>query len=167
MADPAETSTPSLLKRDLTLREVLDVALGFEKAAHRFYLELIKHVADEVRPLVDELAREEQRHHALLEDLASDASLADKLASTTVTPGPTDASFRAYVALPLLGDDPDVDQLLDYAAARERIAHEHYAYLAEVASPGPIQALFRFLRDEEQRHEAFVQRRWAETFSAL
>jgi rubrerythrin len=155
------------LKRDITLREVLEVAIGFEHAAHRFYLELDKHVADEVRPLVQELAREEQRHHELLVQLAHDESLADKLALSRVTPGPADASFRAYVTLPTLGDDPDVDQLLDYAAARERVAHEHYAYLAEVASPGPVQALFSLLRDEEQRHESFVQRRWTETFSAL
>ncbi len=167
MSDAGETTQPSLLKSGITLREVLDVAMGFEQAAKRFYLDLKDRVGAEVRPLVEELAHEEQRHHEMLAQLANDDNLAQYLASTTVMPGPADETFRSYISIPALGDDPDVDELLDYAASRERIAHEHYAYLAEVASPGPVQALFTFLREEEKRHESFVDRRWAGTFSAL
>ena len=167
MSEVGETSAPDLQKSGITLREILDVAMGFEQAANRFYLGLRDRVGADVRPLVDELAQEEQRHYELLAQLAADENLASQLAVTTLPPGPADASFRAYVTIAPLGDDPEADELLDYAANRERVAHEHYAYLAEVATPGPVQALFRHLRDEEKRHESFVDRLWTGAFSSL
>jgi rubrerythrin len=167
VSETGETSTPALLIDGITLREVLDVAMGFEQTAQRFYLSLKDRVAAEVQPLVADLAEEEGRHYSLLAELADDHRLAAKLATTTIPPGPADHAFRAYVAMPSLGEHPEEDEILDYAASRERIAREHYAYLAETASPGPMQALFSLLRDEEHRHESLVERRWSETFSSL
>ncbi len=167
MSDGGETSIPNLLKSNVSLAQVLTVAIGFERSAREFYLQLHKRVGSEVKPFVAELVAEEQRHLELLEKLANDKALAEQLASMTIAPGPVDASFRDYVSIAELEDGADVDELLEYAASRERVAYEHYAYLAEVSDVAPVKALFAFLRDEEKQHQAFVERRWAGIFTAF
>jgi rubrerythrin len=78
---------------------------------------------------------------------------------------PTTEAFDDYVDLPLEPDELWEDNLLEYAKSRERIAYEHYAYLAEITPAGPVKDLFEVLRDEEEGHTWAIERRWSMMFS--
>ena len=60
---------------------------------------------------------------------------------------------------------PTEEDVLFCAESRERIACEHYGYLAQLTPPGRLQDLFAFLRNEENRHEDEIRARWSAMFS--
>jgi rubrerythrin len=64
------------------------------------------------------------------------------------------------LAPPELPADPSDDDVLDYALARERVAAEHYAALAEQAAHPAMRAAFAYLADEEVNHVAQLAERW-------
>jgi rubrerythrin len=165
MCDQRETRLQPLLA-SMTVGEVLQTAMTFELNAARLYRTLAETVRLEVRPLVEELATEETEHHRLLRQLSQNQGMVERLKERIRTPA-TAQEFRAYVNLPELPADPLDDDLLEYAQDRERIAFEHYAHLADVAMPGPLRDLFRFLRDEEGKHAGRLATRWATMFSVF
>jgi len=154
---PVDASTASL-------REILDLAIRFEDAAHRVYTVLADRLGAEMRPLLLDLAAEELQHREMLEALAGRDDI-EEMMSRPIPPLPTTAEFAGYIRFPDIGEDATEDDILAYAESREQIAQEHYAYLAELTSPGPVRALLVLLRDEERRHQAAVQTRWSRIYS--
>lgn len=149
---------------NVTVAEALATAMAFELTAFRFYNGLASRLRPEVRSLVEELAAEELEHYRLLSLLAEDEQIADHLRAGMESPATT-ADFTTYTRFPELSADALEDDLLDYADARERIACEHYGYLAELTPAGPLRDLFAFLRREEEGHANKLATRWASLFS--
>jgi rubrerythrin len=170
MSEQPETRQPETrleaLLSSVSVAEVLETAMAFELNAARLYTSLAGTVAPEMRPLVEELAAEETEHHRLLCELAKDPEFEDHLTHRVEKPTTLD-EFSAYVQTPRLPADPLDDDLLAYAQDRERVAYEHYEHLAELATAAPLRSLFRFLRDEEKKHEDKLASRWATMFSIL
>lgn len=161
-----EITSADKLSPNMTLKEVLALAMGFEETAYQFYGGLVDKVRTEIQPLIRELAAEEKKHYELLECLASDENLVDYLRHRTKTP-PTTEVFSHYIDLPLDPEELIEDSLLEYAKGRERIAYEHYACLAETTPRGPLKDLFMFLHDEEAGHTKVLEARWAQLFSVF
>ena len=63
----------------------------------------------------------------------------------------------AAIQAPELGDNPDDQDVLRYALAREQVAIEEYAELAANTSPGPLHEVFSFLANEESRHKSELE----------
>jgi len=166
MSSRGETAAAHVLVPEMTLRDALITAMEFERAAHQFYMELANRVTPHARQLILELAAEEEHHYDLLKQLSLREDIESELEKIAI-PVPTSETFEAYVILPDLTTDSTEDEILEYAESRERIAHEHYGYLAETTEPGPLRELFAFLRDEEKKHETLVQSRWSAMFSIL
>jgi rubrerythrin len=148
----------------MSFGDALLSAMAFERNAHEFYKTLAQRSHPETKPLVLELAAEELKHLELLRGLDADVDFARVRSQRVLIPS-TQERFDAYTAIPELPSDATEDDILNYAEGMERIAYEYYRYLAEQAEAGPLRELFKFLRDEESRHEAGIQSRWAETFS--
>jgi rubrerythrin len=165
MDDQREARLQPLLS-STTIDQALETAMAFEHSAHRLYISLAATLRAELRPLLEELAAEELEHYRLLSELARDEQCAALVSSKITAPTSTDR-FATYVNLPRLPTDPLDDDILEYARDRERVAFEHYAHLAELAPDGPVRDLFRFLRDEERKHEQQLETRWATTFSVF
>lgn len=149
---------------NISVGDALCLAMAFESRAHHSYRRLAERVHPEVRPLVVELAEQEQKHYELLRDLSVDSDLKPVLDESHSAP-PTQERFHAYVNAADLPASASEDDILNYVESRERIAAEHYGYLAELTPRGPLRDLFSVLHDEERRHEADIQARWAKTFS--
>jgi rubrerythrin len=113
-----------------------------------------------------ELAAEEQDHHRILAEMASDPDLEEHLRARIVRP-PTATRFQACIHLPALPEQPIEDDVLSYAEACEELAREHYGHLAEATPKGPLRDLFVFLHREEQRHAERMSARWSTMFSIL
>ncbi len=150
----------------MTLGEAIELAMGFERSAYDFYTRLSAKAPPEAKYLVFELAAEEKKHYELLERLSQDEDVAQYLSYRTKRPSTAEA-FGNYVDLIPEPDELLEDSLLEYAKSRERIAYEHYAYLAEVTPAGSLKELFEFLRDEEARHERDLDARWSKIFSVF
>jgi rubrerythrin len=145
------------LRSKTSLREILDVATGFEKAARDFYTELIPKVSKRIRYLVEDLAAEEQKHFDLFNALSQRSDIAAQV-SMEITRTASDSKFSDCLHLPDLGSAPDDQAVLQYAMGREHAAMQHYGELAETAPAGPIRDLFKYLASEETRHKLELEK---------
>jgi rubrerythrin len=144
-----------------TLREILEVATGFEETARDFYRGLIPKVSKRIRYLVEELAAEEQNHYDLFSALAQRADIAEQV-KAEIERTATDSKFSDCLHLPDLGDHPDDQAVLQYAMGREHAAMLHYGELAETAPEGPLRDLFRYLASEETKHKLELEKLYYE-----
>ncbi|MCB1757197.1 MAG: ferritin family protein [Gammaproteobacteria bacterium] len=160
-----ESSGRARLQASTTVKEVLDIATGFEKAARDFYTDLIPKVSKNIRWLVEELAQEEQRHYELFAELAGRADIAEQVNQRIEKPA-SDGKFSDAVHVPDLGDKPDDQTVLQYALGREDTAMKQYHALAASTEPGPIHDLFQFLANEETEHKAELEKLYYEIVHA-
>ncbi len=156
------TSGYEKLQSKKTLREILEVAIQFEKTARDFYTALIPKVSKQIRYLVEELADEEQRHYDLFSELKSRPDLEQQVEALVEIPA-SDKRFSDAILLPDLGDHPDDQTVLQYALGREHAAMEQYRSLAEYTAEGPIRELFIYLANEETLHKNQLERLYYET----
>jgi rubrerythrin len=145
------------LRSKTTLREILEVASGFEASARDFYTALIPRVSKRIRYLVEELAAEEQAHFDLFSALAQRPDLAEQVRAEIERPA-SDSRFSDCLHLPDLGEQPDDQAVLQYAMGREHAAMSHYGELANTTPAGPIRDLFQFLASEETKHKLELEK---------
>ncbi|MBK9160238.1 MAG: ferritin family protein [Nitrosomonadales bacterium] len=145
------------LRGKTTLREILEVATGFEKSARDFYSSMIPKVSKRIRYLVEELAAEEQVHFDLFSAMSQRADIAEQVKVEIERPA-SDSKFSDCLHLPNLGEQPDDQAVLQYAMGREHAAMMHYGELAETTPPGPIRDLFQYLASEETKHKLELEK---------
>jgi rubrerythrin len=156
------TSGYEKLQSKKSLADILDVAIEFERTARDFYTSLIPKVSKQIRYLVEELAKEEQRHFDLFTELKARPDL-DKQVEALVEVPASDKRFSDAILLPDLGEHPDDQAVLQYALGREHAAMEQYRSLAENTAEGPIRELFVYLANEETLHKNQLERLYYET----
>ncbi len=144
-----------------TLKEILEVATSFEKAARDFYASLVPKVSKNLRYLVEELAEEEQNHFDLFSKLAENPDIEAQIHDMIQTPV-EDHRFSDYIQLPDLGDNPDDQTVLQYAMGREDAAMKQYRELADSTEPGPVHDLFEYLANEETEHKRELEKTYYE-----
>jgi rubrerythrin len=145
-----------------TLKEILEVASSFEESARNFYTDLIPKVSKNFRWLVEDLAKEEQRHFDLFSELSARKDIEQQVLALVETPA-SDTRFSDCIQLPDLGERPDDQAVLQYAMGREQVAMDHYHALAESTEPGPIKELFEYLANEETKHKVELEKLYYET----
>jgi len=150
------------LRSKTTLREILEVATGFEESARNFYKDLTPKVSKRIRYLVEELAAEEQQHFDLFSALSQRADLAEQV-KTEIQRTAADSKFSDCLHLPDLGPNPDDQSVLQYAMGREHAAMTHYGELAKTTPAGPIRDLFVYLASEETKHKLELEKLYYET----
>ncbi len=141
------------LKEMVTIGEILKKAIAFEQSAFNFYNTL--KVSKRLRPLVQDLAKEEQYHLDLFQTLSKHPDLENHIADLLKVP-PSDHRFSDYIVLP--DDFRDDQAILQYALGREQVAMQQYDSLAKETPPGPIHDLFRFLANEELEHKKELEK---------
>ena len=144
------------------LKEILEVAISFEKSARDFYTDLIPKVSKNLRYLVEELAEEEQQHFDLFTRLAESIDIDTQIKQQIKVPV-EDHRFSDYVHLPELGDKPDDQTVLQYAMGREDAAMKQYRELADNTEAGPAHDLFEYLANEEAEHKLELEKIYYET----
>lgn len=149
------------LKSKTTLKEILAVAIEFERTARDFYSDLIPKVSKNIRFLVEDLAEEEQQHFNLFSGLSQNPDVLGLIQAEVETPA-SDHRFSDCIHLPDLGEEPDDQEVLQYALEREHAAMEQYTELAESTEPGPIKDVFLFLANEETKHKNELEKLYYE-----
>ena len=99
------------IRSQKSLKEILEMATGFEQNARDFYRGLVPKVSKNLRWLVEELAEEEQGHFDLFTRLAQRKDIEKKITAMVEVPA-SDARFSDCIHLPDLGDAPDDQAVL-------------------------------------------------------
>jgi len=144
-----------------SVRTVLEFALEREKAAYRFYVDLMQRIEDPgARDALDFLAREETRHREFLERYLRGEVAEGSLRLTQVVD---------YKIIEHASDEPDPEGPLSpekaflVAAKREKASHELYRDLGRMHPEGPVRSLFERMSQEELRHKEKVEYLYANT----
>jgi rubrerythrin len=154
------------LKDCKTLGAVLNTAMAFEKTGAEFYRVVAGRLDEDVRPLVEQLARETEEQYQRLRAMAEDRQLADHLDHLVTRPeGCSECS--QFASLPDLRDDALDDDVLGYALDLERVALEHYLYLQDEVRDHLLSDLFAYLAREKSLRVNRLEKRWVTLFSVL
>jgi hypothetical protein len=157
MGDDSEPlSAPDVL-RSTILGDALGLVMGCEELAAHRYRDLASLVDSQARPALLALYADASRNVELLRQIewtgTDQAELTQQqLLGIRLC---TERLSRA-ILLPEFDDEPVEDEVLRYAEDCEHLTHAYYCCLASLVWPGPLQDLFRRLRDQKRRHEEAV-----------
>ncbi len=148
---------------DLSLEEVIQLAIEREIEARELYLRAVALVQDEqARDLLRELAAQEEGHRRRLEALLASGTLETRLA---VGRRPVeDLHVTDHLQEVPLDEHADVQQVLIVAGKRESGSHALYRALAGVARDAEIANLFDYLAAQELEHKQRVERMYEDLF---
>lgn len=138
-----------------TFEDVLDFAIGQERAARQFYTELTGKVTNpEVQELYRGLADQEKQHEHNLETIRKlDFSLDPSDLEAVKASGYLNArNVPAGITL---------KEAVGFALEKEKSAHMLYALLADLIENKEISKLLGQLAEEESRHAAYFKAEYA------
>jgi rubrerythrin len=150
---------------DMTLEQVIRLAIEREEAAHELYLGSLTLVEDgPAQDLLRELAAQEEGHRRRLEALLASGTLAERLSASRRPV--QDLHLTDYLEEFPLDERSDVQQVLITAGKREGGSHALYTALAEAAPDAEVANLFEFLAAQELEHKERIERLYEDLFYA-
>lgn len=136
------------------MREVLDIAIKNEEISHKFYMELMDLVEDDVsKDTLKFLAEEELGHKKILQQYQSGALKVGTLEINSVV----DSRVVETLGTPVIKGNLEHKDIFLIAADREKSSHEFYEKMAALHPEGEIQKLFLKLAGEELKHKEKVE----------
>jgi rubrerythrin len=144
-----------------SIEAVLQRAIEIEVEAMTLYTNAAQTVKDDaVRQRLLELAAQERGHKARLEDiLTGNVRWAIRRSKSEPV---TDLRLSDHLVGGSLDPEADYQDVLLFAAQREKTAHEFYTAMAEMVDDKLTQNLFEMLATEELRHKYVLERTYEE-----
>jgi rubrerythrin len=140
---------------------VLKRAIQLEVEAATLYANAAASVKDDaVRARLQEMAAQERGHQAKLEDVLS-GNVRWAIRRSKAEPV-TDLRLSDHLVSGSLDPNADYQDVLLFAARREKAAHEFYKAMAEMVDDKLTQNLFEMLANEELRHKYVLEKTYEE-----
>ena len=143
------------------IEAVLKRAIQLEVEAMTLYSNAAQTVKDDaVRQRLEEMAAQERGHKAKLEDVLS-GNVRWAIRRSKAEPV-TDLRLSDHLVSGSLEPNADYQDVLLFAARREKAAHEFYKAMGEMVEDKLTQNLFQMLADEELRHKYVLEKTYEE-----
>jgi rubrerythrin len=143
------------------IEAVLKRAIQLEVEAMTLYSNAAQTVKDDaVRQRLEEMAAQERGHKAKLEDVLS-GHVRWAIRRSKAEPV-TDLRLSDHLVGGSLEPNADYQDVLLFAARREKAAHDFYKAMGEMIEDKLTQNLFQMLADEELRHKYVLEKTYEE-----
>lgn len=143
------------------IEAVLKRAIQLEIEAMTLYSNAAQTVKDDaVRQRLEEMAAQERGHKAKLEDVLS-GNVRWAIRRSKAEPV-TDLRLSDHLVGGSLEPNADYQDVLLFAARREKAAHDFYKAMGEMVEDKLTQNLFAMLADEELRHKYVLEKTYEE-----
>jgi rubrerythrin len=144
-----------------SIEAVLKRAIQLEVEAMTLYSNAAQTVKDDaVRQRLEEMAEQERGHKAKLEDvLAGNVRWAIRRSKAEPV---TDLRLSDHLVGGSLEPNADYQDVLLFAARREKAAHDFYKAMGEMIDDKLTQNLFEMLAQEELRHKYVLEKTYEE-----
>ena len=143
------------------IESVLKRAIEMEVQAYNLYTGAAARTEnDPIRQWLLELAEQEKGHKAKLEDILA-GNVRWALRRSRAEPV-TDLRLSDHLEGGSLDPDADYQDVLLFAARREKAAHEFYQAMAEKVDDRLTQDVFEMLATEELRHKYLLEKTYEE-----
>jgi rubrerythrin len=139
-----------------TIEQILEQAIRFEEDAYSFYQGAIEMVERaHIRATLGDLAKEEVKHKERLQALlAGDTT---RIIAVSNRGQIDDLKLAEYLVPRPLDPKASLQDVLIVAMHREKLSHEFYSTMAEIAESEDSRGLFDFLAQEELMHKNKVE----------
>ena len=142
------------MANQLSLKDVLDLAVGKEIEAQEFYADLCRKANREaVTEAFQALIVQERQHQTLLEKYRSGELKQGALHMEH----PCDYHIAEHFAEPKPAAGMELKDAFLYAADREKASHEFYLKLSRLHVAGEVRSLLEKLASQELEHKAVVE----------
>lgn len=143
------------------IEAVLKRAIQLEIEAMTLYSNAAQTVKDDaVRQRLEEMAAQERGHKAKLEDVLT-GNVRWAIRRSKAEPV-TDLRLSDHLVGGSLDPNADYQDVLLFAAQREKAAHDFYKAMGEMIEDKLTQNLFQMLADEELRHKYVLEKTYEE-----
>jgi rubrerythrin len=144
-----------------SVEAVLKRAIQLEEEAMTLYSNAAQSVKDDaVRQRLEEMAAQERGHKAKLEDVLS-GNVRWAIRRSKAEPV-TDLRLSDHLVGGSLDPNADYQDVLLFAARREKAAHDFYKAMGEMIEDKLTQNLFEMLAQEELRHKYVLEKTYEE-----
>jgi rubrerythrin len=144
-----------------SVEAVLKRAIELEDEAMTLYSTAAQSVKDDaVRQRLEEMAAQERGHKAKLEDVLS-GNVRWAIRRSKAEPV-TDLRLSDHLVGGSLDPNADYQDVLLFAARREKAAHDFYQAMGEMIEDKLTQNLFEMLAQEELRHKYVLEKTYEE-----
>jgi rubrerythrin len=143
------------------INSVLHLAISKEEEAYSIYIFAAgRAVSDPIRQRLQELAQYELGHKAKLQDiLAGNVRWAIRRSKAETV---IDLHLSDHLVGGSLDPDADFQDVLLFAAQREKAAYEFYKAMSEQVAEPLHKSVFEMLASEELRHKYIVEKTYEE-----
>ncbi len=136
-------------------RDVIDFAIKREEEAIESYGDMLEKTRmPGLKELLSELREEEKKHKKLLQNISSEKIEALKIKDVT------DLKISDYLVEEPTGQDMNFQDLLIYAAKKEKKAADLYSQLSERSEDPELKKLFDFLVQQEKSHKLKIEKEY-------
>jgi len=140
--------------KQLTVKEVLEKAIGKEVEARLFYISLSRKTKQAAaKDALKELANEEQGHQNLLERYLRGELAGGSLSHEELV----DYKIAECLDQPAMSADMALKDVFLVAANREMASHEFYRSLAGIHPGGAVRMVLEDLAAQELKHKQMVE----------
>ncbi len=144
-----------------SVEAVLKRAIQLEEEAMTLYSNAAQSVKDDaVKQRLEEMAAQERGHKAKLEDVLS-GNVRWAIRRSKAEPV-TDLRLSDHLVGGSLDPNADYQDVLLFAARREKAAHDFYKAMGEMIEDKLTQNLFEMLAQEELRHKYVLEKTYEE-----
>ena len=145
---------------DKRLKDFLDIAIQREIEAFDFYSSLSGKIADkQAKEALSNLAGEEKKHRAFLEDYRDGKVAAGSLRMTQAV----DYRIAEHMEKPATDSEIKSSEAYLLAAHREKASHDFYKALANIHPDGPVKEMLLLMASEEMKHKEKVEYLYSNT----
>lgn len=138
------------MQQDLSLSQVIQMAVQREQDAYFFYMDLIDRMGDpSVVDTLEWIAGEEKKHRKFLVDYRNGKFGSKSLRMSSVV----EYSIAEHAAAPDIEENMDSADIFLVAAHRELQSYEFYTGLAGMHTDGEIRKLLDRIANEELKHK--------------
>jgi len=144
-----------------TIESILTRAIALEEEAYNLYSEAAAAAnSGPIRDRLEELAQIELAHKAKLQEITS-GSVRWAIRRSKAEPV-ADLRLSDHLVGGSLDPDAGFQDVLLFAAGRERAAHEFYLAMGELVEDSLHKSLFEMLATEELRHKVLIEKTYEE-----
>jgi rubrerythrin len=149
------------MDQSTSIETVLKRAIKLEEEAESLYTTAAAAIKNApVRQQLQDMAKQEQGHKAKLEAiLAGNVRWAIRRAKTEPV---TDLRLSDHLQGGTLDPNADYQDVLLFAASREKSAHDFYQAMAEMVDDQLTKSVFEMLASEELRHKYILEKTYEE-----
>lgn len=144
-----------------TIESILTRAIALEEEAYTLYADAASAArSDPIRDRLEELAQIELAHKTKLQEVMS-GNVRWAIRRSKAEPV-TDLRLSDHLVSGSLDPDADFQDVLLFAARRERAAHDFYVAMGELVAEPLHKSLFEMLATEELRHKNLLEKTYEE-----